>query len=55
MEVIILYWIFSFLWTIGFDVYEGGSNVKNVLIALLLGWIILPISYGSKRSKEIKE
>ncbi len=53
MEVIILYWVFSFLWTIGFEVFEFRLRIKRILVALFLGWIILPISYGSKRAKEL--
>ena len=55
MIIIILYWVFSFFWMIGFDQYEQSvlSPTAKILSALLLGWAILPMSYGSKRAKEL--
>ena len=54
MEIlIILYWGFSVLWCVGFDTYKDDNTFTTLLVAILFGWAILPMSYGSKRGKEL--
>lgn len=53
MEILILYWGFSVFWCIGFDTYKSDNTFTNLVISLLFGWYLLPMSYGSKRAKEL--
>lgn len=55
MEIIILYWLFSTFYAIGIDFYKGYRlRTGGVIFSILFGWIILPISLGTKRGKEIE-
>ena len=55
MGIIIVYVVFATFWTIGFDVYESKSSFSRIILALLFGWAIMPISYGTKRAKEVND
>jgi hypothetical protein len=54
MAVIIIYFIYSIFWCIGFDVYRLGKlTLSGLLVAITLGWVIMPMSYGTERAKKI--
>lgn len=53
MEILILYWGFSVFWCIGIDTYKRDNTFISLVTALLFGWFLLPVSYGTKRAKEL--
>ena len=55
MEVIILYWLFSILFCVGVDVYSEKVSFGNILLAVLCGWFVMPLSLGSQRGKSLEE
>ena len=54
MYIIIIYWVYSSLWNMGFDVYKNNKlTLGSFIIGILLGWLIMPLSYGTQRAKQI--
>jgi hypothetical protein len=55
MGAIIIYWVYSSLWSMGVDVYNnhGKLTLFDFIIGILLGWLIMPMSYGTQRGKQI--
>jgi hypothetical protein len=54
MSAIIIYFIYSIFWCIGFDVYRFGKlTLSGLLVAITLGWVIMPMSHGTERAKKI--
>lgn len=56
MDILILYWIFSSFWAMGLDFYcEERITIKSVLVSIFFGWVLLPVSLGTKRGKDLDE
>ena len=54
MYIVIIYWVYSSIWSMGSDVYKNQKlTLGTFIIAILMGWFIMPMSYGTKRAKEI--
>lgn len=55
LTIIILYVVYSTLWTIGFDIYKHSRvSFGGIILAIFFGWAIMPTSYGTKRAKEVE-
>jgi len=55
MEILILYWFFATAWSFGVDFYQEKVKVHTIILNILFGWIILPISLGTARGKNLEE
>lgn len=56
MELFILYWMFTSIYTFGQDHYMNSRfTFKGVLIGVLTGWFLVPMSLGTKRQSEIDD
>lgn len=54
MTLIIMYWAFSALYIIGMNQFNEENKLSDWIFAIILGWLIVPISLGTKRAKEIE-
>lgn len=56
MEVFILYWMFTSIYGIGAAHYmDSRFTLKGVLIGVLTGWFLVPMSLGTKGQSEIED
>jgi hypothetical protein len=53
MTLIIMYWAFSALYIVGMNDYNNDNSLSDWIFAITLGWLIMPISLGTKRAYEI--